>query len=87
MITVILTALHKMGKIDWAGKYGYFGIEVGMKKELLGYLVGLCQAASAALMASAVIMPDVRGEALAGCVTVAIMGAGIVVLKEQGDKK
>ena len=57
-----------------------------MKKELLGYLAGLCQAASAALMASAVIMPDVRAESIAGCSVVAIFGAVAAALKSKGDR-
>jgi hypothetical protein len=35
-----------------------------MKKELLKYLSGLCQAASAALLAAAMIMPTVTTQAL-----------------------
>lgn len=58
-----------------------------MKKDLLGYLAGLCQAASAALMASAVIMPNVRTVSVAGCAVVAIMGAIAVVLKSSGGKR
>ena len=36
----------------------------GRKKEILAYLIGLCQAASAALLASAVILPQNPPEAL-----------------------
>ena len=57
-----------------------------MKKELLGYLAGLCQAASAALMASAVIMPDVRVESVTGCAVVAVLGAVAAALKSGGDR-
>lgn len=57
-----------------------------MKKELLGYLAGLCQAASAALMASAVIMPDMRVESIAGCAVVAVFGAIAAALKAKGDR-
>ena len=53
-----------------------------MKRELLHYLAGLCQAASAALMASAVIMPDMRTESLLGCTASAIMGLTFVYFKE-----
>ena len=53
-----------------------------MKRELLHYLAGLCQAASAALMASAVIMPDMRTESLLGCTVSAIMGMAFVYFKE-----
>ena len=52
-----------------------------MRKELLQYLAGLCQAAAAALMASAVIMPDMREESLWGCVAAMIVGAFLVCLK------
>ena len=58
-----------------------------MKKELLGYLSGLCQAASAALMASAVIMPDVRTESIAGCIAVAAIGAVAIILKIRGGQQ
>ena len=57
----------------------------GMKKELLIYLAGLCQAASAALMASAVIMPEARIESMLGCATSAIMGGIFIVLRHKGD--
>lgn len=56
-----------------------------MKKELLTYLIGLCQAASAALLASAIIMPEMRGEALFGCYASAIIGAILVILKTEGE--
>ena len=57
-----------------------------MKKELLQYLAGLCQAASAALLASAVIMPDTRIESLLGCVVAAVGGACAIIFKERGQK-
>jgi len=56
-----------------------------MKKELLQYLAGLCQAASAALMASAVIMVDVRIESVLGCVVSAAFGALAIFLKEKNN--
>ncbi len=56
-----------------------------MRKELLGYLAGLCQAASAALMASAVIMPGVRAESMSGCAASAILGGIFIALKAKGD--
>ena len=56
-----------------------------MKKELLKYLAGLCQAASAALMASAVIMVEVRTESVLGCVVCACFGAGAIFLKEKAQ--
>lgn len=54
-----------------------------MKKELLNYLAGLCQAASAALLASAIIMPDAKTESLLGCTTSAIFGGIFIFLKEK----
>ena len=54
-----------------------------MKNELLSYVVGLCQAASAALLASAVIVPDSRPDALLGCYIVAALGALFVFLKHK----
>ena len=54
-----------------------------MKKELLSYLAGLCQAASAALLASAVIMPDARIESMFGCTASALLGGIFIVLKEK----
>lgn len=56
-----------------------------MKKDLLSYLAGLCQAASAALLASAVIVPEARIEALFGCYASAMLGLLFIVLKHQGD--
>ncbi|MBD5627508.1 MAG: hypothetical protein HDQ90_08555 [Desulfovibrio sp.] len=56
-----------------------------MKKELLGYLAGLCQAASAALMASAVIMPAARVESMLGCAASAVLGGIFIALKCKGD--
>jgi hypothetical protein len=57
----------------------------GMKKELLKYLSGLCQAALAALLASAVIMPDTRTPSLIVSGLISIMGAVFVVLREKGE--
>jgi hypothetical protein len=42
-------------------------MEARMKKEFLKYLSGLCQAASAALLAAAMIMPAMTAQALWGC--------------------
>lgn len=56
-----------------------------MKKELLTYISGLCQAASAALMASAVIMPEARLESMLGCAASALMGGIFIALKSKGD--
>ena len=56
-----------------------------MKRELLQYLAGLCQAASAALMASAVIMPTMRTESVLGCLTCAALGALAIYLKEESE--
>jgi hypothetical protein len=55
-----------------------------MKKELLHYVAGLCQAASAALLAGAVIVPDMRASAISGAAAAAIIGAALVALKEKG---
>ena len=57
-----------------------------MKKALLHYVAGLCQAASAALLAGAVIMPDIRTQALWGAAATAILGAVFVVLREKGEQ-
>ncbi len=56
-----------------------------MKKELLAYLAGLCQAASAALLASAIIMPESRFESLLGCYAAAVIGGVLVVLKSEDE--
>ena len=56
-----------------------------MKKEILSYLIGLCQAASAALLASAVIVPQNRPEALLACYIVAGVGLFFVFQKNKGD--
>jgi hypothetical protein len=56
-----------------------------MKKELLKYLSGLCQAASAALLVAALIMPEVTGPAAAFSVATAILGAVFVVLRVKGE--
>ncbi len=53
-----------------------------MRNDLLNYLAGLCQAASAALLASAVIMPDVRVDSLIICVVSAVLGGIFIILKE-----
>ncbi|MCL2122490.1 MAG: hypothetical protein FWH34_00220 [Desulfovibrionaceae bacterium] len=55
-----------------------------MKKALLHYVAGLCQAASAALLAGAVIVPDMQVSALWGAATAAFIGAVLVVLREKG---
>jgi len=54
-----------------------------MKKELLKYITGLCQATSAALLAAAMIMPDVRAQALAGAAIIAVAGAAFVIIREK----
>lgn len=54
-----------------------------MKKELLAYLAGLCQAAAAALMASAVIIDDARTESLLGSVVAMGIGLALVWIKEK----
>jgi hypothetical protein len=56
-----------------------------MKKELLRYLSGLCQAALAALLAAAMIIPEVTAHALAGAATTAFTGAVFVILREKGE--
>jgi hypothetical protein len=57
-----------------------------MKKELLKYASGLCQAAAAALLAAALIMPEVRNQALVGSAATAILGAWFVYLREKGEQ-
>ena len=57
-----------------------------MKTELLKYLAGLCQATSAALLAGAVIMPDIRTQALWGAAAMAALGIGFVVIRENGEQ-
>lgn len=54
-----------------------------MKKELLAYLAGLCQASAAALMASAVIIDDARVESLCGSVVAMAIGLALVWIKEK----
>ena len=56
-----------------------------MKKEILAYITGLCQAASAALLASAVIVPDARTEAIITCFLCAVIGFATVYMKARGD--
>ena len=56
-----------------------------MKAEILAYLIGLCQAASAALLASAVIVPQNRSDALLACYIVAILGLFFVFQKNKED--
>lgn len=66
--------------MDRKGKNAYAWKESEMKKELLGYLAGLCQAASAAsaaLLAAAVIMPEARTASLCYCGASAVMGGHI----------
>ena len=60
-------------------------VDGGMKNELLKYLSGLCQAASAALLVAALIIPDVTGPAAAFSVITAVLGAVFVVLRMQGE--
>jgi hypothetical protein len=47
------------------------------------HLAGLCQAASAALLAAAMIMPDVTVQALWGAAATAFIGAVFVILREK----
>ncbi|MBQ7606995.1 MAG: hypothetical protein IJU76_03360 [Desulfovibrionaceae bacterium] len=54
-----------------------------MKKDLLEYMAGLCQAASAALLVSAVIVPTSRPDALLGCYIMAIAGAFAIFFKNK----
>ena len=56
-----------------------------MKKELLQYLSSLYQAASAALLASAVIVPEARIAALFGTYICAMLGMLFVYLKHLGE--
>ena len=56
-----------------------------MKKEILAYLAGLCQAASAALLASAVIVPEQRAAALFACYIAAALGLFFVFQKSKED--
>lgn len=56
-----------------------------MKKELLQYLAGLCQGASAALLASAVIVSEMRIAALFCTYICAMPGLLFVYLKNMGD--
>ena len=77
---------HSPSLLAAAGKTGRLEREEGdgMKRELLGYLAGLCQAASAALMASAVIMPEARLESMTGCAASAVMGGIFIALRCKG---
>lgn len=61
------------------------GVRGMMKKEILAYITGLCQAASAALLASAVIVPDARTEAIITCFLCAVIGFATVYMKARGD--
>jgi len=58
-----------------------------MKKELLKYISGLCQAASAAVLAGAVIMPETRTASLWISAFIAVIGVVFVVLREKGGVK
>ena len=78
-----LSEAGRYGRIP--GKWVLWRQGADMKKDLLIYLAGLCQAASAALMASAVIMPEARIESMLGCATSAIMGGVFIVLRHKGD--
>jgi hypothetical protein len=71
--------------VDRKGKNGYEYTGDWMKRELLKDLSGLCQASSAALLAAAMIMPDVTAQALWGAAMTASTGAALVVLREKGD--
>ena len=56
-----------------------------MKKELLKYFAGLCQAAAAAFLVAALIVPTLAWPALICSVVTAVLGAAFIVLKEQGE--
>lgn len=56
-----------------------------MKKEILSYIIGLTQAASAALLASAVIVPNSRAVALLACYLSFAIGLFLVFLKNKGE--
>ena len=56
-----------------------------MKNALLQYIAGLCQAASAALLASAVIVPAHRIASLFGCYVCAMLGLLLIYLIHKGD--
>ena len=56
-----------------------------MKKGILSYLIGLCQAASAALLASAVIVPESRPDAMLACYIVAMLGLFFAYEKNAGE--
>ena len=56
-----------------------------MKKEILSYLIGMTQAAAAALLASAVIMPSARMESVLACHAAALVGVLLVILKNRGN--
>lgn len=71
------TALHPL--YDVATKF-YTDF---MKQEILAYIIGLCQAASAALLASAVIVPTHRPQALLACYIAAMLGLFFVYLKNK----
>ena len=60
-------------------------VQLVMKKEILAYLAGLCQAASAALLASAVIVPEQRAAALFACYIAAALGLFFVFQKSKED--
>lgn len=55
-----------------------------MKQDFCNYLIGLSQAAAAALLASAVIIPDARTESFLGCVICSVFGAVMVYYKNKG---
>lgn len=57
----------------------------GASKDLVDYLVGLFQAASAALLASAIIVPNERLGALLGCLFSSACGAILIVWR--GNKE
>lgn len=55
------------------------------KNRILAYLAGLCQAASAALLASAVIVPAMRIQSILGCIVSALIGVVCIIML--GDKE
>ena len=62
----------------WVGKMLYY---LNMKKEILARIIGLRQAASAALLASAVMVPSQRPQTLLACYIAAMMGLFFVYQK------
>ena len=56
-----------------------------MKKELLKYIAGLCQAAAAAFLVAALIVPELSRQSLLFFAITAVVGAAVTVLKELGE--